>query len=73
MREIHESDVILLAVTKVGYSELSVILEEGEETTISVTFDKILEKPISVNYTLTAISEFGECEVLISAYKLKPL
>lgn len=44
-------------VTKVGFEDLDITLMEDETTYVNVTFDRTLEKPIFVNYSLMSIGE----------------
>ncbi len=51
--------IILCAVVKVGFEEKNYTLVEGENSTICLTFDKKLEKSITVYSTLMTVS--GGC------------
>lgn len=55
----------LCAVTKVGFQDLEVELVEGGDTYINLTFDRTLEKPILVSYSLTDIADSGEATTLL--------
>ena len=48
------------AVTKVGFEMKEYILVEGDTSSVCVTYNKVLEKSISVNYTLMNAMVAGE-------------
>ena len=48
------------AVTKLGFERIDYTLTEGFFTTICLTFDMDLEKPISVNFSMDSITPFCE-------------
>ena len=48
------------AGTKVEFEDLEVTLVENGMTYINITFDRTLEKPIFVNYSLSNIVDSGE-------------
>lgn len=51
---------LLLAVAKVGFEDQTYTIQEGVDMEVCVTFDKKLEKYLSIEYFLNNISPFGE-------------
>lgn len=50
----------LCSVTKLGLEELEYDLMENENMNVCVIFDRKLEKPISISYSLENMAAFGE-------------
>ena len=50
-------------VTKVGFESPTYTINEGSTTSVCLTLDRKLEKPISLNYTLEAVMTFGNKRV----------
>ena len=51
-----KQNLLLMLVTKVGFESPTYTISEGSSTSVCLTFDRKLEKSISLNYTLEALA-----------------
>ena len=47
------------AVAEVEFEMQNYLMEQGEPSPICVTYDKALEKPIAVDYSMVDVATFG--------------